>query len=131
MVVSASRQRPGQAESGQAGIGLVLTMAVVIAAILAAVQFALWSHGASVVQAAAAQGDAAARDLGGTPAAGVAAARGFVTLAGGVLTHPHVTATTSATEVSVAVHAGVISLLPGIRLHVSAAVAGPAQVYRP
>lgn len=121
----------GWGEEGQAGIGLVLTFAVVIAAILGAVQFALWSHGGSVVQAAAAQGDATARDLGGTPAAGVAAAQGMLRLAGGVLVHPHVAASATGGTVTVSVAAEVTALLPGLDLRVHAAVSGPTQAYRP
>lgn len=124
-------RRAGRSEEGQAGIALVLNFAVVIVAILAAVQFALWSHAGSVVQAAAAQGDAAARDLGGTPAAGLAAARGILRLAGGVLVRPHVAASATSGTVRVSVAARVITLVPGLDLHVHAAVSGPTQAYRP
>lgn len=100
--------------------------------VLFAVQFAIWAHAGSVVQAAAAQGDQVARSLGSTPADGVRSAQSFIAEVGsGVVVSPSVTAKVMPGGiVEMSVRASAEAILPGLHFGVSAVRLGPIQEFR-
>jgi TadE-like protein len=118
------------------GGSTVLEAAVIIPAamlvILLAVQACLWAHAATLVQNAAIQGDQAATVMGGSSSAGIAQAQSVLDeTAAHVVIDPLVT-----TEqlqgglIQVRVTGSAESILPGIRLPVSAVRQGVIQEFR-
>jgi hypothetical protein len=110
----------------------VLVVPVAMLVLAFALQAALWAHAAQLVQVAAARGDDAARQLGGTVGAGVDAARAFVrTEASGLLSRWNVDGRVLPGDVvEIQVRGKVESLIPGVSLPVSAVRAGPMQEFR-
>jgi Flp pilus assembly protein TadG len=115
-------------ERGGASAELVLCVPLVMLLILGIVQFALLAHAQHIAQSAAAQGLAAARAQHGSTTAGQAAADNTLAALGtGVLSAPavHVDRGTDQADVTVQGHAETI--IPGVRLTVTAHVAGPVE----
>ena len=111
---------------------LVIATPLLLLALLAIIQFALWSHAAHVAQAGAAEGLAAARTQDGTAAAGHAAAQRLLDdLADGPLLSSHIEVARTATSASVSVQGEVVSVLPGVHLHVHAETTGEVERFVP
>lgn len=129
----ASRVRRALAgDRGAVTVELVIATPLLLLALLAIVQFALWSHAAHVAQAASAEGLAAARAQDGTAAAGHAAAQRLLDdLARGPLRSSHVDVARTATSVSVSVQGEVVAVLPGVHLHVHAEAVGEVERFVP
>ena len=110
----------------------VIVVPALMLILLVFVQYALWAHASSLVQAAAAQGDQVARASGGTPAAGVVAAEQFLHRTGAeVIVAPVVRARVQAGDMArIDVAGDVESILPGVHIGVSATSIGPVQTFR-
>ncbi|WP_439382135.1 TadE/TadG family type IV pilus assembly protein [Amycolatopsis lexingtonensis] len=105
---------------------------LLLLALLAIIQFALWSHATHVAQAASVEGVAAARAQDGTAPAGHAAARRLLDdLAHGPLRSSRVQVARTATSASVSVDGEVVAVLPGVHLHVHAESAGEVERFVP
>lgn len=123
------RARPGlpRKDAGAGAVELVIVTPLLMLLVLGVIQFALAEQAQHVAQAAATQALAAARVQDGTAGAGQAQAATVLSQLGGSLTGPAVIVTRTATQARVTVSGGVESLIPGVRLHVRATVAGPAE----
>ncbi len=116
--------------------GSVVEAAIAIPAamlvILLAVQVCLWADASTLVQAAAARGDQAARVEGGSLKAGIAEAHlALVQSASQVVTNPSVQASLMPNdEVEVRVSGLTESIVPGLHLPVSAVRVGTKQEFR-
>ncbi|MEU4524743.1 TadE/TadG family type IV pilus assembly protein [Amycolatopsis sp. NPDC024027] len=129
------RRRVGRALAGDRGAvtaEMVIATPLLLLALLAIVQFALWSHATHVAQAAAAEGIAAARTQDGTAAAGQTAAQRLLDdLVRGPLRSSRVEVARTATSVSVSVQGEAVAVLPGVHLHVHAETAGEVERFVP
>jgi len=133
--LAAVRRRIRRALAGERGevtVELVIATPLLLLALLAIVQFALWSHATHIAQAASAEGLAAARTQDGTAAAGRTAAQRLLDdLAQGPLRSSHVEVTRTATSASASVQGEVVAVLPGVHLHVHAEIAGKVERFVP
>ncbi|MGW4526916.1 TadE/TadG family type IV pilus assembly protein [Amycolatopsis sp. cmx-4-83] len=124
--------RSDSADRGAATAELVIATPLLLLALLAIVQFALWSHATHVAQAAAAAGLATARSQDGTATAGHAAAQRLIDdLANGPLRSSHVDVERTATSASASVQGEVVAVLPGLHLHVHAETTGAVERFVP
>ncbi|QFU86719.1 TadE-like protein [Amycolatopsis sp. YIM 10] len=111
---------------------LVIATPLLLLALLAIIQFAVWSHATHVAQAAASQALAAARTQDGTASAGhTAGLRLLDDLAAGPLRDPHLTVSRGATAVSVSIRGEATAVLPGVHLHVHAEASGEVERFVP
>ncbi len=119
-------------QAGSAALEMVVVLPVAMLLVLVAVQACLWAHAQALVQAAAAEGDQAACGLHSSPAAGLARANAFLAVAGpSSVTAPVVQVTEPAVgEVQVRVDATAESVVPWLRLRVSAVRLGTVQLFR-
>lgn len=98
--------------------------------LLMAVQACLWARASTVVHVAAARGDEAACVQGGTVAVGTQRADSILS-GEKAISDPSVSATSiGPDEVAVRAQAMAISIVPWVRLHVSAVQVGTRQVFR-
>ena len=99
--------------------------------VVGVIQFALYLHAAHVAQAVATQAMTAARLQGGSAAAGQAEGASVLAQLGhGLLIHPHLSVTRSATVARASVTAGVEAVVPFWHVGVHATVAGPVEAFR-
>jgi Flp pilus assembly protein TadG len=119
-------------ERGSSVVEAVLVLPVAMMVILFAVQAALYAHAAAVVQSAAGAGDQVARAFGSSLASGEAEALGYLHQVGSaVVADPQVSASMGpAGMVTIEVRGVAESVLPGVRLGVSAVRTGPLQEFR-
>ena len=104
---------------------------VMMLVVVVVVQFALWAHAAQVVQLAASEGDRAARTMGGGPGAGRSGAESVLVSEGSVVTSGSATVSVRpGAQVAVTVTGQAESILPWLRLPVSATQVGPVQEFR-
>ena len=122
--------RFGSAGSSTAEATLVVPIFMVL--VLAVLQFAMWAHGAHVVQAAAAKGDQAAQAYGADPESGTQASWAFLNQnANGLVGDLRVSESTISGDQSVVTVTGrAESILPFLSLPVSAKSIGPVQEFR-
>ncbi|GAA3850841.1 TadE/TadG family type IV pilus assembly protein [Amycolatopsis tucumanensis] len=129
------RRATGQALRGDRGevtVELVIATPLLLLALLAIVQFALWSHATHVAQAAASQALAAARMQNGTSSTGHTAGQRLLDeLASGPLRNSRLDVARSATSVAVRVQGEATPVLPGVHLHVQAEVFGEVERFLP
>ncbi|WP_216211067.1 TadE/TadG family type IV pilus assembly protein [Amycolatopsis aidingensis] len=119
-------------DRGAVTVELVLATPLLLLALLAIIQFAVWSHATHVAQAAASQALAAARTQDGTTSAGQAAGQRLLAdLAAGPLREPHITVSRSPAVVSVSVRGEATAVLPGVHLHVHAEAFGEVERFVP
>ncbi|WP_020663115.1 TadE/TadG family type IV pilus assembly protein [Amycolatopsis benzoatilytica] len=125
------REPPGR-DRGEATVELVLAAPLLMLALLAIIQFALWSHATHVAQAAASQALAAARTQNGTAAAGQRAGRRLLDqLAGTSLHSPRLVVDRGPATASATVAGEAAAVLPGFRLPVHAESVGPVERFVP
>ncbi|RSM37861.1 pilus assembly protein TadE [Amycolatopsis balhimycina DSM 5908] len=125
-------RRVHSGEHGAVAAELVIATPLLLLALLAIIQFALWSHATHVAQAAAAEALAAARVQNGTAAAGNAAGRQLLDqLAQGPLRSSQIDVERTATSASASVRGEVVAVLPGVHLHVHAETAGEVERFVP
>ena len=119
-------------ERGSSVVEAVIVLPAAMLVVLFAVQAALWAHAATLVQAAAGEGDQVARALGGSVASGEAQARAFLRDSGSaVVTDPQVsTSVLAGGMVQMKVSGTAEGVLPWLHLHVSAVRIGPLQEFR-
>ncbi len=119
-------------QDGSAVVEAVILVPAIMILLLFVVQACLWAHAASVVQAAAQQGEQTASGLGGSTAAGEASARSFLaSTGGGSVQAPSVHAQVFPGDmVAVQISASAESIIPGLHLEVSAVRTGPRQEFR-
>ena len=100
--------------------------------VLLAVQVCLWAHAATLVQGAASAGEQSATVLGGSATTGKVAAQDDLAATGGqVVVDPVVHAeVTGGGEVTVTVSGDTESIIPWLRLPVSATRVGLSQGFR-
>ncbi|UOX88404.1 pilus assembly protein [Amycolatopsis sp. FBCC-B4732] len=111
---------------------LVIATPLLLLALLAIVQFALWSHAVHVAQAAASQALSAARTQDGSAAAGRDVGKRLLDdLVRGPLRSPRVGVVRTPTSASVSVEGEVVAVLPGVHLHVHAETAGAVERFVP
>ncbi len=117
-------------DEGAGSAELVNAVPLLMLIILLVIQYAIWADAAHVAQPTATEALAAARDQGGTTAAGQQRARQILTQAGhGVLPSSQVTVTRGAGTVTVTVTGTAERLLPvpGLPLAIRVTVTGPVE----
>ena len=110
----------------------VVILPAFMVVVLLAVQGAIWAYGGTLVQAAASQGDQAARSAGAPAYAGTQAAAAFLQGNAKQLV-TSVVATSSIQSgdvVEVRVSANAESIIPWVHLPVTGIAAGPRQEFR-
>lgn len=108
-------------QRGAALTELVVVFPVLVAVVLAIVQFGVWYHAAAVARAAADEGVRAVRAAGGSEEAGRRRTGEFLAQLGrGVLHGPQVSTRRGGDVAVVEIRASVPPVLPGLRLPVSA-----------
>ncbi|OKJ95621.1 TadE/TadG family type IV pilus assembly protein [Amycolatopsis sp. CB00013] len=119
-------------DRGEVTVELVIATPLLLLALLAIIQLAVWSHATHVAQTAASQALAAARVQHGTAGAGHAAGQRLLAdLAAGPLREPQLTVTRDATSVAVSVRGEAAAVLPGVQLHVHAETVGEVERFVP
>ena len=124
------RVRWARRDAGSVSVEIAILFPVLLALIVAIVQYGLWFHARSLALAAAEEGVTAARTYGAEPAAGPARAREFLTAHGaGTLTDVTVAPTTpGAGQVGIQVTGRSLSILPGVPgPTVTQSAAGPRE----
>ena len=125
-----TRRRQRRDEAGLTSTELAVVMPVLIALILVSFQVALWWHAKQVADAAAREALDAAQVETATEAAGEAAARRFLNVAGNIEA-PQVAVTRSTDTVTVVVTGRAPRLLPGFAWEVTARAVGPVERFIP
>jgi hypothetical protein len=119
-------------DRGSVAVELVIATPLLLFALLAIIQFALWSHATHVAQAAASQALAATRVQDGTTAAGHAAGRHLLDeLASGPLRNPRLDVTRTAAVATVSIRGEATAVIPGMHLHVHAEAFGAVERFVP
>lgn len=108
-----------------------MVVPVMMVVILVVIQFVLWAHAAQVVQLAASEGDRAARTAGGGAIAGQARAQSVLAASGASVTSATASVSILPAELAqVTVTGRAETVLPWLRLPVSATEVGPIQQFR-
>ncbi|WP_394617372.1 TadE family protein [Lentzea sp. JNUCC 0626] len=119
-------------DRGAASAELVIALALVMLVVMAAAQFALWSHATHIAQAAASQGLAASRVQDGTADDGRRAAQYLLDqLASGPLSDESISSKRGDVSASVRVFGTATAVVPFVRLPVHAEAAGPVERFLP
>lgn len=99
--------------------------------VLFVIQACLWARADQLVQSAAADGQRVAADAGGSPAAGVEAARQSLSGSSSAVTDVQVTSrVTTGDVVEIDVSATAESIVPWLHVSVNALRSGPIQEFR-
>lgn len=123
--------RTGDREAGGLVVEAVLLVPVAMVVVLFAVQACLWARADQIVQSAAADGQSVAADAGGSPYAGVDAARRSLSDAGSAVSDVNVGAQImSGDVVEIDVSAAAESIVPWLHINVTARRRGPIQEFR-
>lgn len=119
-------------ERGSSAVEAVVVVPVAMLVVLVAVQACLWARATAMVQTAAAEGDQAACDLGGSMSSGIGRAQQFLaSAASGSVTSPAVSGSVPvAGQVEIQVHATAEAIIPWLHLTVSASRRGDVQGFR-
>jgi len=119
-------------ESGSAVVESIVLVPVAMMLVLLVVQVCLWAHAATLVQAAATVGEQAATTLGGSPTSGQIQAQAQLrATASEVVIDPSVQIqATAGGVVEVRVSGEAESIVPWLRLPVSATRVGLTQEFR-
>ena len=122
------RMRNVQQQRGEATTELVVVTPVLLLLIGFILQFAVWYHASHVAAAAVQEGVRAARAFGGSAEAGQARAERFLAETGPtVVQGPEVTASRDTGTARVEVRGHAPSVVPGLRLQVTAAAESPTE----
>lgn len=118
-------------ERGATTTELAIVFPVLVAVILAVVQFGIWYHAAAVARAAASEGVRAMLVVDGTEADGRRRTQEFLDQLGrGVLESPAVSTSRAGDVAVVEIRASAPELLPGLRLPVTARAETPLERFR-
>ncbi len=113
-------------------IQLVLIAPALLMMMMAIVQFGLLAHARNVAEQAAQEGAASARRFDGTEASAKADALKYLTLLGPqTLTDRDVVVNRGAQNATVTITGKVLTLVPGLDLHVQESSTGPVERYVP
>lgn len=119
-------------DRGEVTVELVIATPLLMLALLAIIQFAVWSHATHVAQGATSEALAAARTQHGTTGTGLAAGRRLLEdLAAGPLRNPDLEVTRGADTVSVTITGEAAAVLPGVHLPVHAEASGRTERFVP
>jgi len=125
--VTDSRQR----QRGSVSLEAVLLMPVLVATLMTIVQVALYAYASRLADAAAREGTRTVR-LVGDPDAGRERAATFLSRHGSkIVLGPVVDAQATAGVASVMVRGQAVSVIPGLRLAVTARSSGPVEAFVP
>jgi hypothetical protein len=124
---------PGDTDRGALSLSYAVILPIVLMFIAIVIQASFWFLARQAALAAARQGADAARVLGGSPAAGRAAALAFAQHSGaGYLLDPGAsTGGSSASTVAVTVTGHVPTFVPGLVVHVSETAQAPVEEFQP
>ena len=118
-------------ERGATTTELAIVFPVLVAVVLAVVQFGVWYHAAAVARAAASEGARAMLVVDGTAAEGRRRTQEFLDQLGrGVIEAPAVSTSRSGDVAVVEIRASAPELLPGLRLAVTARAESPLERFR-
>ena len=118
-------------ERGATTTELAIVFPVLVAVVLAVVQFGVWYHAAAVARAAASEGARAMLVVDGTAAEGRRRTQEFLDQLGrGVIEAPAVTTIRAGEVAVVEIRASAPELLPGLRLAVTARAERPLERFR-
>lgn len=119
-------------EHGSSVVEAVVVVPVAMVVVLVAVQACLWARASSLVNTAAAEGDQAACDLGGSMSSGVDRARQFLaSTASASVASPTVSGSVPvAGQIEIQVQGTAEAILPWLHLTVSASRRGDIQGFR-
>ena len=118
-------------ERGATTTELAIVFPVLVAVVLAVVQFGVWYHAAAVARAAASEGVRAMLVVDGTDADGRRRTQEFLDRLGrGVIEAPAVSTSRTGDVAVVEVRASAPELLPGLRLPVTARAETPLERFR-
>ena len=110
----------------------VITAPVLLFLLMLVVQFGLMFHARNIAEQAAQEGAAAARRIDGSEAQGRTKAMALLDAAGTrTLQDRNVRVTRTADTASVTITGTVVSVVPGMSLHVSESAEGPVERYVP
>lgn len=110
-------------------VEFTLAAPLLVLLLMAAIQVAMWAHATHIAQAAANTGVQVARAYNSTAQAGDEQAEAMVArLAGTILTDTDIQTRLSATQASVTITGRAITVVPGLRLPVQAAVTAPREL---
>jgi hypothetical protein len=117
---------------GSTAVEAVVIIPVAMMVVFVVVQLCLWAHAGTLVQAAATAGEQAATSVGGSPAAGQAEARTeLADTASKIVVDPSVQAQALiGAQIEVTVSGNTESIIPWLRLPVSATRVGVSQEFR-
>jgi Flp pilus assembly protein TadG len=120
-------------ERGTASLAQTVIVApVLLFALMLIVQFGLMFHARNVAEQAAQDGAAAGRRYDGTEAAAHEQATNFLAqVVGNTLTNRSVTVQRTDQAATVTVTGTVVSVVPGLHLHVEESASGPVERYAP
>lgn len=124
---------PGHDERGATSvIQLVLIAPALLMMMMAIVQFGLLAHARNVAEQAAQEGAASARRFDGTEASAKTDALKYLTLLGSqTLKDRDVVVNRGAQNATVTITGKVLTLVPGLDLHVQESSTGPVERYVP
>lgn len=120
-----------RSERGSSTVEFVISAGVMVLLLLVIVQVALYFHLRAVAVTAARHGLDQVRVAEGTPERGVDAAEEFLDQGGSNLEAASVTAARTAESSSVTVEGNVVSVVPGLVLHVDVTVEAPTERLTP
>jgi hypothetical protein len=117
---------------GSAAVESVVIIPVAMMVVFLVVQLCLWAYAGTLVQAAATAGEQAATSVGGSPAAGQTEARTELTdTAGKIVVDPSAQAQVLiGGQIEVTVSGNTETIIPWLRLPVSATRIGISQEFR-
>ncbi|MFI5593686.1 TadE/TadG family type IV pilus assembly protein [Amycolatopsis sp. NPDC051758] len=119
-------------DRGEVTVELVIATPLLLLALLAIIQLAVWSHATHVAQAAASEALAAARTQDGTTETGLAAGRRLLDdLSAGPLRNPGIEVSRDVDTVSVSIGGEAAAVLPGVHLPVHAEASGEVERFMP
>ena len=122
---------PRHRQRGSVSLEAVLLMPILVATLMTIVQVALYAYAARLADAAAREGTRTVR-LVGDPDAGRERAATFLSSHGAkIVLEPVVDAKATAGVASVVVRGQAVSVIPGLRVGVTAQSSGPVEAFVP
>lgn len=126
------RRAAARPDAGAATAELVIAMPLLLLIVMLVVQAGVWMHATHIAQAAAIRAATTAAAYQSSAATGQqAGAATLAAIGSGVLTHPSVTVTRTATQVSVEITGTAATVVPGIHWSVRAVVVRPVERFVP
>ena len=118
-------------QRGSVSLEAVLLMPILVATLMTIVQVALYAHASRLADAAAREGTRTVRLVGDAHAGRERAATFLATHGARIVLAPVVDAQATAGVASVIVRGQAVSVVPGVRLAVTARSSGPVEAFVP